>query len=131
MSQGSLFDSVQDQLFDAPAVSRAPSAPVGPSLAEQSAAAQEVHDLWADRLGARTTRGTVKVKLPKGWRGEVMGLSESVQFTSPGGMSLVWCDGTWTMGRGSVHMSARGVPSARTMAEARTVGTAWIAENDE
>jgi hypothetical protein len=50
MSQGSLFDTVQDQLFDAPAVSRAPSAPVGPSLEEQSAAAQEVHDLWALRL---------------------------------------------------------------------------------
>jgi hypothetical protein len=50
MSQGSFFDDVQDRLFEpAPRVS-APSAPVGPTLEEQSAAAQEVHDLWADRL---------------------------------------------------------------------------------
>jgi hypothetical protein len=50
MSQGSFFDGVQDELFDAPPVRRAPSAPAGPTLEEQSAAAQVVHDVWAERL---------------------------------------------------------------------------------
>jgi hypothetical protein len=62
MSQGSFFDAVQDQLFDAPAVQRAPSAPVGPSLEEQSVAAQEVHDLWAERLtGPREVMAPIDV----------------------------------------------------------------------
>jgi hypothetical protein len=65
--------------------------------------------------------------LPKGWRVEMLGIIAAVRFTSPAGSDLTWSDGAWTIGRGSVAMSARGVPAARTMAEARRVGTAWLA----
>jgi hypothetical protein len=68
-------------------------------------------------------------KLPKGWRVEMIGLAESVQFTSPGGNQLLWGDGEWMMGNGRAMMKAPGVPRAKTMAEARTVGTNWIIEN--
>jgi len=65
-------------------------------------------------------------KLPPGWRVENLGLIEAVQFYSPGGFTLLWCDGKWSAGPSGA--SARGVPRASSMAEARRVGTAWINE---
>lgn len=64
--------------------------------------------------------------LPTGWRVEMLGLAEMVQFTN-GSRTLDWCDGVWNMGSRGIRMTARGVPAARTMKEARTVGTAWLA----
>jgi hypothetical protein len=73
------------------------------------------------------------VKLPQGWSVEMLGLIESVKFTrsGQGRVSLLWSDGVWMMGMGQAHVSAPGVPSARTMDEARRVGTAWLAEHAE
>jgi hypothetical protein len=64
MSQGSFFDSVHDELFDAPPVRRAPSAPAGPTLEEQSAAAQVVHDVWAERLACTVPTALLGVPAP-------------------------------------------------------------------
>lgn len=66
-------------------------------------------------------------KLPTGWSVEMLGLAAAVKFTAPSGMVILWCDGRWTMGSGTAHMPARGIPYAATMKEARTIGTAWIA----
>lgn len=57
---------------------------------------------------------------------EFLGLIEAVQFVK-GRQVLFWCDKEWRIGSERIMMPARGVPQADTMAEAREVGTAWLA----
>ena len=70
--------------------------------------------------------------LPKGWTVEALGLIEAVQFRN-GNMELCWCDGQWTVGSARMQVPARCIPEARTMKEARTIGTKFIndTEGDE
>lgn len=69
--------------------------------------------------------------LPQGWRVENLGLIGAVEFDDHHGHRFTWCDGQWHMstrtGLGWTNGPAVQIPHASTMAEARKVGTAWIA----
>lgn len=65
-------------------------------------------------------------KLPEGWTVELLGLIEGVEFRGPGDLWLLWCDGRWDMGQGSMSLRASRIPAAATMAEARRVGTEYL-----
>jgi hypothetical protein len=63
-------------------------------------------------------------RLPQGWRVEMLGLINAVQFEHVDGYrKLLWCDGEWTMLSGTHSYPARHMPAASTQAQARTVGT--------
>lgn len=69
------------------------------------------------------------LKLPPGWRVELLGLIRAVEFSHPSPertMKLLWVDGEWSIVHGSKAMPASGVPKAKTMAEARKVGTEFL-----
>lgn len=69
------------------------------------------------------------MKLHPAWRIELLGIIEAVKFQRIGSPAqLLWCDGEWRYGNDRMMAPARGVPAARTMTEARRVGTAWINE---
>lgn len=79
---------------------------------------------------------TAVPKLPGGWSFQAHGLAECVAFErADGNLQFVWVDGRWFYSSrvlGQWHTTrATGIPGARTMAEARRVGVAWIrrAEN--
>lgn len=65
--------------------------------------------------------------LPKGWRVENLGLISAVKFShSTNRTTLMWCDGSWTMGSGNTTRATEALHPAGTMKEARSIGTAWI-----
>lgn len=66
--------------------------------------------------------------LPPGWRVELLGLIGGVEFTHTSGRGLLWCDGRWSMTTHGITTTAPGVPVARSMSEARRVGTAFLQE---
>lgn len=74
----------------------------------------------ASRLGAASA-------LPPGWRVELLGLINAVQFTGPG-KKLLWSDGQWTIEQAGMVIPAPGVGSASTQAEARAAGAAFLNE---
>lgn len=71
----------------------------------------------------------VSATLPPGWRVERLGLIGGVEFTHTDGRGLLWCDGHWTVTRNGVTAPAPGIPVARTMAQARTAGAAFLSES--
>lgn len=73
---------------------------------------------------------TSRVLPPKPWTVELHGIISAVEFRHPNGHWLLWCDGQWSTGHGAMMASriAHGVPAARTMAEARTIGADFLAE---
>ncbi len=70
-------------------------------------------------------------RLPKGWTVELQGLAASVIFRGPHGSQLLWTDGEWFVTSGRHAMPAPGVPMARTMREARAVGSAFLMATSE
>lgn len=63
-------------------------------------------------------------KLPEGWRVEMLGLINAVQFEhKDGSRKLLWCDGEWSLLTGTLSIPARHIPAASTQAEARQIGT--------
>lgn len=67
---------------------------------------------------------STKTKLPKGWRVEMLGLINAVQFVHAD-RSLLWCDGQWTLTmRGVTRPVSLGYAS--TQKDARAVGEAFI-----
>lgn len=66
---------------------------------------------------------------PKPWRVEMLGLGEQVTFSHPDGLKLMWGDGVWYVGKGSVMRSVAGIPPAVSMAEAGTVGSEWLGQH--
>jgi hypothetical protein len=66
-------------------------------------------------------------KLSQGWRVEMLGMINGVEFTGPNS-GLTWCDGRWHMTARGLSTPAPGVPKASTQAEARKIGSAFIAE---
>ncbi len=62
--------------------------------------------------------------LPKGWRVELLGIINGVQFEHTDGFrKLLWCDGEWSMISGRFSVPARHMPRAKNQTEARKVGT--------
>jgi hypothetical protein len=65
-------------------------------------------------------------KLPQGWSVELLGIINGVKFENTGGSGLLWCDGQWTITAGQHSRRAIGLADARTQADARRIGTAFI-----
>lgn len=64
--------------------------------------------------------------LPPGWSVELQGLSSTVVFRGPGRRAVTWTDGKWFVGNDKIQHPVPGIPTALTMAEARSAGSEFI-----
>lgn len=62
-----------------------------------------------------------------GWRVENLGLIGAVEFSKEN-MRLTWVDGQWHLGTRAAQRVTTAVAPARSMAEARKIGTAFLVQ---